>query len=71
MGTNPASSHLPRAGLCDWSSLVEQSLTHIFPDGMRSIVSDGIELLHFDDAEAAHALDAEDFSFSYIACVAY
>jgi hypothetical protein len=45
--------------------MVEQSLTDIFPDGMRPIISDGIRLLNFDDAKAAHALDAEQVSRNF------
>jgi hypothetical protein len=37
------------------AGLVEQSLPDILPDGMRSIKSDGIRLLYFDDPSAADA----------------
>jgi hypothetical protein len=47
------------------ASLVEQSLPDIFPDGMRSIKSDRIRLLYFDDPSAADAFDAQHVSRNF------
>src|ERR1700738_5556903 len=47
------------------ASLVEQSLSNIFPDGMRPIKSDGIGLLDFDNAKAADAFDAKHMARNF------
>jgi hypothetical protein len=47
------------------ASLVEESLPDIFPDSMRPIKPDRIRLLHFDDAKAADALDAEQMARNF------
>lgn len=39
--------------------VVEQSLAHILPDGMRPIEPDCIRFLNFDNTKAAHALNPQ------------
>jgi hypothetical protein len=47
------------------AGLVQQSLPNIFPDGMRSIKSDRICSLNFDNAETAQALDAQHMARNF------
>jgi hypothetical protein len=67
--SNPASAIFLMTTSTIDAGLVKQSLPDIFPDGMWSIEPDRIGLLNFDDAKAAHALDAQrvvrDFERQY------
>ena len=44
------------------AGLVEHALADILPERISAEVSDGIDLLHLDDARAARAFDAEDMA---------
>jgi hypothetical protein len=47
------------------AGLIEQSLSHILPDGMRSIEPDRVRLLNFDDTRAAQALNPQNVVLNF------
>ena len=52
------------------AGLVEQSLTNIFPDGVRTIEPERVSPLNFDDPRAALAFDAQHMGGVSIGCIA-